>query len=244
MGRSLSNETIALLPLRVLSRFVTVDVFWPQGVISRWAGTSATVNGSTYKPNVLRSSPLRMSQGRPADRVEIVVANTDRSVTALNREAALYEANPIVIVGKLYRDPHAAADDPWAWERIFTGELDAAITDQSEASLQILSDIYAAPQVGATRTTTKHCGFRYRDPETCAYDGPLPTCSFDFLGPNGCEGHANQHHGGHFLINTSNLTITLPPPETGGFPGGGGGEPGPIDGGPGRIFDPVPLPSY
>lgn len=48
------------------------------------------------------------------------------------------------------------------------------------------------------RQARDYCQFRYKDPETCKYSGPLQTCDLSLKGPNGCNAHNNVIHFGAF----------------------------------------------
>jgi len=42
------------------------------------------------------------------------------------------------------------------------------------------------------------CRFKYKDPQTCAYSGPIATCDLSLNGPNGCGAHNNSLNFGAF----------------------------------------------
>jgi hypothetical protein len=246
VGRSLSPEAITLIEQKVIARHLTLQINWPQGVTSRWAGTKATIGGNFYDSRLIRATPLEQSQGRPADRVEITAANKNWDITSLNRVAAIPGAwvrRITATVGRIMRDPHVNSNDAWVWVQLFEGEVVAIQTEASEATFHIISDIYASPLVGATEVLSSICRFIYRDPDSCTYSGPLPTCSHLLEGDNGCVAHANKDHFGGSNYDTAADTLTTPPPDDGGGTGGGGGGEDPGDGR-GRIFDPAILEAY
>lgn len=48
------------------------------------------------------------------------------------------------------------------------------------------------------RQTRDYCQWRYKDPDTCTYAGPLPSCDLSLEGPNGCTAHHNAINFGAF----------------------------------------------
>jgi len=42
------------------------------------------------------------------------------------------------------------------------------------------------------------CPWKYKDPDTCAYTGPLESCDYSYLGDNGCAAHENTERFGGF----------------------------------------------
>jgi hypothetical protein len=251
MGRILSPVAASLSSQKVIARHLTLRIDWPQGVTTRWAGTKALIGGDFYDNRLISSTPLEQTQGRPADRVDITAVNRNWDVTTLNRTAAIpdiWVRKTTAIVGRLLRDAHANSTDEWTWVQLFEGEVVAIQTFQESATLSIVSDIYAAPLVGATEILAKTCRFIYRDSDTCTYDGPLPLCTHLLEGPNGCIEHFNKIHFGGSNLDTAADTLVTPPPSTSGGTGGpggtdSGGNPDPGDGR-GRIFDPAILETY
>lgn len=249
MARVLTPEAITLKDTKIIARHLTLKVDWPQGVTTYWAGAKATISGVFYNNKLISSTPLEQSQGRPADRVEITAVNKDWEITNLNRVASVpgsWVRTTNATVGRILRNPHSQGD--WIWVQLFQGEVVAIQTDTGQATLQIVSDIYAAPLVGAVEVLSKVCRFIYRDPDTCTYDGPLPTCSHLMEGGNGCIAHLNTPHFGGSNYDTAADTLVTPPPDT----SGGTGDPGGTDGGTGsdpgdgrgRIYDPAILEAY
>lgn len=74
-------------------------------------------------------------------------------------------------------------------------------------AVQIVGDEFAKFTMGHDRLLTHEvpgrrfyrtsCSWNYKDPETCAYVGALPTCSKRIDGSTGCRAHNNvQRYGG------------------------------------------------
>lgn len=42
------------------------------------------------------------------------------------------------------------------------------------------------------------CSFRYKEPSTCGYNGPKPTCDLSLDGVNGCRAHNNTRNFGAY----------------------------------------------
>jgi phage-related protein len=45
------------------------------------------------------------------------------------------------------------------------------------------------------RQARDFCQWRFRDPNTCAYDGPAPSCDYTLQGPNGCSAKGRRNDG-------------------------------------------------
>lgn len=43
------------------------------------------------------------------------------------------------------------------------------------------------------------CGWRYKDPDTCAYSGAMTSCDLTLQGDNGCAAHGNEGNFGGFI---------------------------------------------
>lgn len=48
------------------------------------------------------------------------------------------------------------------------------------------------------RMLRDRCSWRYKDPATCGYVGPLATCDLSLKGANGCDAHGNEQRFGGF----------------------------------------------
>lgn len=54
------------------------------------------------------------------------------------------------------------------------------------------------------RQTKNFCQWRYKDPDTCRYAGPLTSCDLTLQGDNGCAAHANTLNFGAYPGMNSN----------------------------------------
>lgn len=243
MGRAAGSPVQQLLTNLVLEEHLTLEVNWPNGIIGRYAGSTFTAEGKSFQAWILEHSPLRAAAGAVADRIDVTLQNSRFEITRLVAAAAALGLPATAVVGIAHRDHRNPTT--WLWTQVLEGIVVWSGGGAGGCQLQVLSDVYAAGNVGGLTPIQASCHYKYRDLETCGYTGNLPSCDFTLTGPNGCEVHDNSHrYGGKLRYKTELEAVSLPTPGSGGdVPGNG--EPGPIDGGPGRIFDPsFPLESY
>lgn len=225
MARRRSSAYQTQLINLVLEAHATLEIVWPSGAIQRYSSRALTVGAKTYEAGLLANASLLSSAGAAVDRTEVQIRNEEWQTTRLLIAAAQMGKAPKAVVGKAIRS-HIAPGE-WLHAQIMTGIVVASGSVENGATLQVLSDLYAAGSVGALEPVQALCVYPYRDPETCGYTGTLPTCDLTLKGANGCETHNNAHrHGGRLVYDTSKDTTTLP-----GGGGGGGGGGGNIGGG-------------
>lgn len=67
-----------------------------------------------------------------------------------------------------------------------------------DVTFQLGADSLMAVVFPRRRQTRDFCQWRYKDVDTCAYSGGLPTCDLTLNGPNGCSAHNNVINFGGF----------------------------------------------
>jgi phage-related protein len=90
------------------------------------------------------------------------------------------------------------------------------VTNEEEAVYTVISDLAAAGLVGATRTMTRPCTWKYKG-EECGATSSLPTCDFTYDLDTGCKGRDRQFRFNGFIFDAERLTLTIPG-YTGGTP--------------------------
>jgi len=225
------NEIIGLVAH--LQTLHTLEVAFPSGEIKRWAGRDITINGAAYEGKLLSISGFRRASGAGiVDRVSVEIDNLDwsHSLRILNDRPREYSK---AIVGKLFRDYRS--NGQWIWQVLIRGVVASPFADHRAASYSVISDLAAAPQVGATRIASKTCQWRYKDSH-CAAASALLTCNKAFNAPGGCIDHGvdpligNTWRFGGIVFDTEKATLLYPPPNPGGGGDGTGDGGGGYDG--------------
>ena len=217
--RVLSSIEVEILSNSWQRSYWTLAATFPEGVTRRIAGTTITLNGERYEGEIVSTSGLRASLGTSVDRIDVTVQNVDWSWTKLAREPRTLLTR--VTVGRAIA---RAREGPWAHIIMLNGIIVSIPSNEQYATLQCISDLYAAPAIGAIRQIARPCQWKYKDPRTCGYTGPEPTCNKIFESADGCAGRNNQHRYGGFLYDTGKDSLYLPAPDPNSnpYPGGGG----------------------
>ncbi len=209
------------------SYWTIIAVFADAGEVRSIAGTKLTVNTVNFDPGLIGTSGLKASLGASVDRIDVTVHNVDWRMTRLAKTMTNIPVR--CEVGRAIRPMRGGA---WIHVKLLSGIVVSIVTNQETATMQCISDLYAAPAVGALRAVTRPCGFKFKDPRTCGFSGATPTtCNKVFESADGCLGRNNQHRYGGFIYDTGKDTLYLPPPDPNSnpYPGGGGiggnGEP-------------------
>jgi len=201
------------------SYWTLIAVFADAGIVASVAGTQLTVDGVYYDPGLISTSGLKASLGSSVDRVDVVVQNTDWRWT---RITATIRTSPVFCtVGRAIRQ---SRDGTWEHFKLLSGIVVSVVSNQATATIQCISDLYAAPAVGALGSVSRSCRFKFKDPRTCGYSGATPTtCNKVFESADGCLGRNNQHRYGGFLYDIGKDTLYLPAPDPNSNPYQGGG---------------------
>ncbi len=148
-----------------------------------------------FVPTLQDSAQLKQSITQAVDRVEVGIENVDFSfglkfVTVID---ALHGAR--ATFGRYWRDLRNGAEyHKW----LLNGVIIAAPGDEELVRLTIFNELYASRQI-AGRLVTRNCQWRYKEPATCGYVGPLLTCNKLLDSPDGCQGRARQHRYSGFV---------------------------------------------
>jgi hypothetical protein len=206
MPRTLSSQLRDWLDLfPMLESHSTMSAFLPYAVVSTtyYFGSQTVQVGFNIYPRSIRNvGEMKLSMGRAADRVEVVLSNAENDTGPLFYQERDISRGSIVQIGRLYYNP----SEPGEQEHVvlFTGTVASVTVDENDTRLSIVSDLFAGGQVGATRLVSPSCQFKFKDPETCAYSGAGTVCTkiYDDA-TGGCEFYANQHHFGGALFQNS-----------------------------------------
>jgi hypothetical protein len=227
--RQLTTAQVDVLENKFQSSYWTmIAVFAGAGVVSSVAGTALSIDGVVYESGLISTSGVKSSLGSSVDRIDITVQNADWRWTKLNRQQ--HSALNRVYVGRAFQP---VRDGAWAHITLLSGIIVGIPSNESTATIQCISDLYAAPNVGALRQVAKSCQWKYKDPRTCGYTGPEPTCNKIFESPDGCLGRNNQHRYGGWLYQIDKDTLYIPAPDPNANPDPGGGA----IGGNGNIYN-------
>lgn len=197
--------------------FITA-YFADAGVVASYAGIAGLMDGQQFNGGLITTSGFRSSLGSSVDRIDVTVENTDWRWTRISQTVVTLPVR--CYVGRLLR---TTGGTDWVRLTLLSGIVVSIQSSDGQAVLQCISDLYAAPDVGALRQVVRSCQWKYKDPRTCGAVSSLPTCNKVFESADGCAGRENQHKYGGFLYDTSKDTLEVPPPDPGGNPDPGGG---------------------
>lgn len=190
----------------LLESHSTLKVYLPNapGAPTFYYATYPTRIGSNdYTKPLKEVGELKLSMGRAADRVEVVISNADGAQTGDFMLAnQIFTRGSQVTLGRLYRNPTELGTDHHVV--LFQGTIAAFSANDIEIRLTLISDLYQGGMVGATRLVNATCQFTFKDPDTCGYVGSETVCSkvYDDA-TGGCLFYNNQHRYGGAL-NRSN----------------------------------------
>jgi len=219
MSRLLTTDQVEVLSNSYQESFWTViAVFQDAEVVASYAGTAAIINGVEYLGGIIGATPLKATLGSSVDRVDITIQNVDWRWTHLARRPN--RSLTRCYVGRAVRPTRAAA---WQHVQLLTGIVVGMPSDEAAVTLQCISDLYAAPQVGALRSIARPCQFKFKDPRTCGYNGIETVCNKVYESTGGCLGRNNQFHYGGWLYDMGKDSLTFPAPDPTGNPDPGGG---------------------
>jgi len=163
-----------------------------------WLATSRlVVDDVRYTPDLRETGELKQSLTSAVDRVEVSIQNVDlvfglKFVAAVD---ALHGAR--AVVGRYWRDLRNGAEYHKA---LLTGVVVSAPGNEQAVTLTVVSELYASRQIGG-RLVARNCQWRFKDPTTCGYVGPLLTCNKLLQSADGCQGRARQHrYSGYVYI--------------------------------------------
>lgn len=164
-----------------------------------YATTPVRIGANDYTKPLKEVGELKLSMGKAADRVEVVISNEDGGqIGDFLLVDQLLTRGSEVTLGRLYRNPVELGTDYHV--ELFQATISTFVADESEIRLTLISDMYRGGTVGATRTVSSTCQFTFKDAETCAYAGAGTTCTkiYDDA-TGGCDFYSNQHHYGGAL---------------------------------------------
>lgn len=210
-------------------------VFSEAGVVASVAGTAADVPaiGVHFDNGLISSSGLQTSLGSSADRCDINVQNTNWWWSQMMQTVITVPMR--ADVGRIVRPVRGGT---WQYMRLLTGIAAVISSDEQQATIQVIGDLYASATVGAIRAIARPCQWKFKDARTCGYTGPETVCNKIFESTDGCLGRNNQHRYGGFLYQTDKDSLTVPPPDPNQNPDPGGGG----IGGTGKIEINIPNP--
>ena len=184
-----------------------------QSAETRWAETHSTlalftakgnvflatspvvVDGVKYSPDLHETGALKQSLTRAVDRVDCQIQNVDlafglKFVSAVD---ALHGAR--AVVGRFWRDLRNGAEYHKA---LIKGVVIEAPGEENAVTLTLVSELFASRQIGG-RLVARNCQWRFKDPLTCGYVGPLASCNKLLLSADGCQGRAREFRYAGFV---------------------------------------------
>ncbi len=215
MPRIVSSELQNLLAKPVIWTQTTLDLAPPSMSPIYIATAAFTVDGKNYIPHIISSGEIQMTIAAGTNMVRMELQNADLQWGFAAESESL--ANIPATVGRAFKD---YIGGNIIWQPLFAGIANAVEFDEEKVVLEIVNDLTAAGYVVAQWSLSDHCQYKFKQPDTCGYNGSLESCNLRRLSLDGCLGRNNEHHFGGMEFPDPQI----PEPPTGGidFPGGGG----------------------
>lgn len=166
----------------------TLQLTFPSDLAPRidlyFATAQTQILGVNYARDLREVGAVRSSLTRAVDRSEVVLQNVDRvlGVDLLAAQDALYGTD--AVIGRYFLDLDTGAE---YHVPLLTGVAAGVDISETAARLAIISDVYAAVSVGASRRVVRLCQWAFRGPQ-CGYSGAELACNFLLNDAGGCQG--------------------------------------------------------
>lgn len=192
MPRTLPTGLAEALKRGRLETHSTLELTLPNsatgGETRYYATARLTVNGVLHTAQLRDTSAIKQSLTRAADRATVDLQNVDTvlDVELASASEAFYGSR--VRFGRYWRDLDSGAV---FHKYLLTGAVVGVTINENVAQLQLVSDAYAALNVGAIQPVVRNCrwevvgGFRGAQ---CGYSGDKLTCNYLLDHADGCEG--------------------------------------------------------
>lgn len=218
MGQTLSTTMQGILADRDRKIANTIDLYFPDATMFRFATGPDNLDipgRGVYQNKLENVGDINRTIESPVNSVSVGIENEDR---VLGLHVATYWQKwrtAEAVIGRYYRGgPGLALAE---WNERFRGVVQRPNADDLQVTFDLIPDTTAPGLIVANRTLSLTCGFRYKDPKTCASVSTRLTCNHVLKSPAGCDGDANSHHfGGMEHRNNPDVNV----PGTGGNPGG------------------------
>jgi phage-related protein len=171
-----------------------------------FATTPVSINGTVYDRPLKEVGDIKLSGGRAADRLEVILDNSDGLVGGIFLSDRSVLVGAQVVVGRLYRndrDPGREYTIP-----MFLGTISSALVLDAEVRLTVISDLYDGNLVGGTRQVSKTCQWKFKGAQ-CGYAGVEAACNHLLDSAGGCSGRSNQHRYGGFAYSSAQTAAML-----------------------------------
>lgn len=176
-----------------------------------FATAPVTVGGVKHSPQLRDTSAMKQSLTRAADRVTVDLQNVDTvlGIELINASESFYGAR--VRFGRYWRDIGSGAI---FHKYLLTGAVVGVDVNENTARLALVSDAYAALNVGAAQPVVRNCRWEviggYKGPQ-CGSTSDFLTCNYLLDHADGCSarhsGTNNRARFGGFAYIKSQSTI-------------------------------------
>lgn len=212
-GTTTTMQTILDAPERRID--YTVEISFPNAPVYRFATSPLTINSLVFTNDLENVGEIRQTLENPVDKVSIGLQNKDRLLGIDIAQNWQQWRHAEAVIGRLYQNKSGSLAQ---WVEMFRGAVQQPDASDLQVVFDVVTDTIASGNIVADRTLAVMCPFKYKDPKTCGYTGPLPTCNFLLKSAGGCDGHDNSHHFGG---TEHRYQLDVSPPMPGGGDGGG-----------------------
>lgn len=216
MPRTMPNGLMELLNKKTkkIETHSTVQVNVIGGAVPTnyyFATARLVVNGVEWAPHLRKVSSISASLTRATTQAVIELQNVDRALGIEFTQVQDYLSGAAVVAGRYWKDHDSGAE----FHKVFlTGVLVVPRVGEQSVDLTGVSDAFSGVSVGATRRVTRSCQWRFRQPDTCGYNGAETVCNFLINDAGGCQGRHGDplkraKFGGFAYINSRSKLVTI-----------------------------------
>jgi hypothetical protein len=216
MGQAFSTTMHAIMADRNRKIPITIDIVFPDSTSFRFATgpNNLSIPGRGVYTNDLENvGDINRTIESPVNSVSVGIQNKDR---VLGLHVATYWQKwrtAEAVIGRFYQGGDSYALTEWV-ER-FRGVVQKPDANDMQVTFDLIPDTVAPGLIVAIRGLGLNCGFRYKDPKTCASVSPRLTCNHLLKSSGGCDGDDNSEHFGG-MEHRQNPDVSVP--GTGGNP--------------------------
>jgi hypothetical protein len=224
MGRDLSTNLQTILAASAHGIDQTLQLIFPDATTFRYATAPLTLGGNAYSNDLENVGEMRYSLDSSIPSLSVGLQNKDRVLGLHVANHWQKWRNAEVIIGRNYSDKMGLGLSEWI--EMFHGVVQRPNANDLQVTFDVFEDTVTPGQIVCNHTLALPCFWKFKDPKTCAYSGPLTTCNHQLKSTGGCEGRANTEHFGG-MEHRYNPDTTTPGSDGNLDPGPGGGGPPP-----------------
>jgi hypothetical protein len=196
-------ETHSTLELSVIGGAIPQNYYFATAKIE--------AGGIVWQPQLRKVSSIKASLTRTTNQATVDLQNVDTVLGLEFTRIQDYLSGATAKVGRYWKDHDSGS----VFHELFlSGIVAVPPVSQDVVSLTVVADMYSGVSVGARRRMTRICQWRFRQEDTCGYDGVETECNLLINSNDGCQGRHGDplklaRYGGHPYIDPSAKLVTI-----------------------------------